>query len=133
MAALGASSLASAGSLEIKLVADHATVPLTLADNSAVRDLLSRLPLEIELQDFGGGAERIFYPKPELDTGDVERGFKPQAGDIAIFGPWGNVALFLKDANFHEGLIRLGSFDKAAIPALKDLVGRTVRLERIDR
>ena len=43
---------------------DGNTVGATLIDNSASRDLVSRLPLEINLDDFNNTTEKIFYPKP---------------------------------------------------------------------
>ena len=50
------------------------SITLQLNDNSAVRDLISRLPLTVELEDFGRGAERIFYLDHELDYSEVKAG-----------------------------------------------------------
>lgn len=50
--------------LKINLTVDGKTVTATLIDNSASRDLVSRLPLEINLDDFNNTTEKIFYPKP---------------------------------------------------------------------
>ena len=50
--------------LKINLTVDGKTVTATLIDNSASRDLVSRLPLEITLEDFNNTTEKIFYPKP---------------------------------------------------------------------
>lgn len=114
----------------VKLVYEEISIKMELEDNSATRDLLLRLPLEITLEDFGNGHERIFYPEPALSLDKVERGFKPKAGDIAIFAPWNNVAFFLKNASYHEGLVRLGSFDKSRIADLHELNGLKVKIEK---
>ena len=50
-------------SLKINITVDGNTVGATLIDNSASRDLVSRLPLEINLDDFNNTTEKIFYPK----------------------------------------------------------------------
>ena len=39
-----------------------------MEDNAAARDFLSRLPLEITLNDYNNMTEKIFYPDPALTT-----------------------------------------------------------------
>lgn len=56
-----------------------------MEDNAAGRDFLSRLPLEITLEDFNNTTEKIFYPTPALDLADVTRGCAPGPGDITIY------------------------------------------------
>lgn len=42
-----------------------------MEDNAAGLDFLSRLPLEVTLEDFNNTTEKIFYPTPALDLADV--------------------------------------------------------------
>lgn len=56
--------------LKINITVDGKTVTATLIDNSASRDLVSRLPLEINLEDFNNTTEKIFYPKPSLNLNE---------------------------------------------------------------
>lgn len=121
---------AGAENLRIKFVSGEVSVNAELLDNSASRDLYARLPIEIVFEDFGNGQERIFYPSPELSLAQVERGMKPQAGDIAVYTPWKNVCLFLRDARENADLVRLGRFDTAALESLEGLVNRKVMIER---
>lgn len=72
------------------------TITATMEDNAAARDFLSRLPLEVTLNDYNNITEKIFYPSPALTTEGVTRGCTPISGDITIYVPWGNVAIFCK-------------------------------------
>lgn len=83
-------------SLAVNITAGDRTVTATMEDNAAARDFLSRLPLEVTLNDYNNVTEKIFYPSPALTTGGVTRGCTPVSGDITIYVPWGNVAIFAK-------------------------------------
>lgn len=83
-------------SLKINITVDGKTVSATLIDNSASRDLVSRLPLEINLEDFNNTTEKIFYPKPSLNLNEKKNGIAPVPGDITIYELWQNVAIFVR-------------------------------------
>ena len=54
--------------MDVKMQLGSQHIVLHLEDNSATRDLVSRLPLTVDLEDFGHGAEKIFYTPSKLDT-----------------------------------------------------------------
>ena len=85
-------------SLKIGITVGSRTITATMEDNAAARDFLSRLPLEVTLSDYSN-AEKIFYPSPALTTSKVARGCTPAPGDITIYVPWGNVAIFYKNGS----------------------------------
>lgn len=87
-----------------------------MEDNAARTDFLSRLPLEVTLSDYSN-AEKIFYPSPALTTSEVARGCTPAPGDITIYVPWGNVAIFYKNGSRSNDLIRIGRIDGNGIEA----------------
>lgn len=95
------------------------SITLQLNDNSAVRDLVSRLPLTVELEDFGHGAERIFYLDHELDYSEVKAGSDASAGTVAIYRPWGNVCIFLRQGPASRELITLGHISAQDLAKLK--------------
>lgn len=97
------------GNMEI--IIDGKAFPVSMEDNAAARDLLFRLPLEITLNDFNNTAEKIFYPKPALTLNGVPRGCAPVPGDITIYVPWGNVAIFCKEWPHSDDLIKIGLID----------------------
>lgn len=94
--------------LKINITVDGNTVTATLIDNSASRDLVSRLPLEINLEDFNNTTEKIFYPKPSLNLNEKKNGIAPVPGDITIYEPWQNVAIFCKSFSYSDDLIKIG-------------------------
>ena len=98
-------------------------------DNAAARDFLSRLPLEVTLSDYSN-AEKIFYPSPALTTSKVARSCTPAPGDITIYVPWGNVAIFYKNGSRSNDLIRIGRIDGNGIEALSIPGSLSVRFER---
>ena len=60
-------------------------VVFALNDTPAAQSLYAQLPLEIEVDNYGGN-EKIFYPEQALDTTDgIEGG--GEAGALALFSP----------------------------------------------
>lgn len=111
---------AEENAMQITMTVGDEQITLQLEDGSATRDWVSRLPMTVDLDNFGNGAEKIFYPSPELDKSDVRRDNTATAGTIAIFEPWGNVAIFLKSNSSAYGLIQLGRIDAAGIKVLQN-------------
>ncbi len=106
------------------------TITATMEDNSAARDFVSRLPLEVTLNDYAS-AEKIFYPSPALDISGTPGGFSnPQPGDITIYAPWGNIAIFYKSFSSSNSLIRIGHIDGSGIDALNVSGDVQVRFEQ---
>ncbi|HCO66802.1 MAG TPA: flavodoxin [Dysgonomonas sp.] len=106
------------------------TITAKMEDNVAARDFLSRLPLEVTLNDYAS-AEKIFYPSPALDISGAPRGFSnPQPGDITIYAPWGNIAIFYKNFSSNNSLIRIGHIEGSGIDALNVSGDVIVRFEQ---
>lgn len=116
--------------MKMNITVGNHTVTATMEDNAAARDLLSRLPLEVTLEDFNNTTEKIFYPDPALTTKGVTRGCAPTPGDITIYAPWGNVAIFCKRWSHSNDLIKIGHIDGNGIEALTVTGDITVKLER---
>ena len=102
-------------SLKIGITVGSRTITATMEDNAAGRDFLSRLPLD---------------PSPALTTSKVARGCTPAPGDITIYVPWGNVAIFYKNGSRSNDLIRIGRIDGNGIEALSIPGSLSVRIER---
>lgn len=107
-----------ATSLKVNIIVGDRTITATMEDNAAARDFLSRLPLEVTLNDYNNTTEKIFYPDPALTTEGVARGCAPMPGDITIYAPWGNVAIFCKNWSHSNDLIKIGRIDGEGIEAL---------------
>jgi hypothetical protein len=58
------------------------------------------------------------YLPRKLATANSPAGSKPTVGDIAYYAPWGNLAIFYRDAAYARGLVPLGRLE-SGIEALK--------------
>ncbi|MBK7472515.1 MAG: hypothetical protein IPO58_15885 [Betaproteobacteria bacterium] len=97
--------------MKIRLIIDGNAIGATLLDNATSRDFLSLLPLTLTLEDYAS-TEKISYLSRKLTTaGAPAGGVDPAPGDIAYYAPWGNLAIFYKDAGYATGLVRLGRLD----------------------
>lgn len=114
--------------IRFRFSADAFTV--TLIDQPAAYELVSMLPLQLEVSDFGS-AEKIAYLPHELTVDSAPAGTDADAGDLAYYAPWGNLALFYKTAHYARGLVRLGSID-SAIGKLGQQREGVVTIELID-
>lgn len=125
-----ASGMSDETALKVNITVGSRTVAATMENNAAARDLLSRLPLEVTLNDFNNTTEKIFYPNPALAFDGVPRGCAPVPGDITIYAPWGNVAIFCKEWSYSDDLVKIGHIDGEGIDALD--VGGDIRV-RIEK
>jgi len=113
----------------IRLSFDGKTAIVKLRDNPTSKDLLRRLPLELEFSDYAGTEKIARLPK-KLSTTGAPAGFDPAVGDVTYYSPWGNLAIFYKDFGYAQGLISLGSIE-SGLEDLAALAGdATVTLER---
>lgn len=107
--------------MQIRFVIGSTILPATLDDSAAGRDFLSMLPLTLPMKDFAGREKISGSLSKVLDQRDAPAGYDPSVGDITYYAPWGNLALFYRDASYAKGLVRLGQFegDIAALGAQK--------------
>lgn len=117
-------------SMRMNIIIGDKTITAMMEDNAAGRDFLSRLPLEVTLEDFNNTTEKIFYPTPTLDLADVTRGCAPGPGDITIYAPWKNVAIFCKNWSYSNDLIKIGHIEGDGIEALRTAGDIKVKFER---
>jgi hypothetical protein len=114
--------------VRIRLDFHNLTLTATLFDNPTARDLVSMLPLNLTIEDYGRNEKIVRLPRKLTEEGSGAFG-NEQPGDLCYFKPWGNLALFYSDYRW-DGLIRLGRFDNGFEPLL--VRGEyPVRIERI--
>ncbi len=123
-------STGTVGSFKVNIIVGNSTITATMEDNGAARDFMSRLPLEVTLEDYNNGTEKIFYPEPALGLDDTPRGCAPVPGDITIYEPWGNVAIFCREWSESGSLIKIGHINGDGINALIGTDDVRVRFER---
>jgi menaquinone-dependent protoporphyrinogen IX oxidase len=120
----------SSTSMKLNITVGNRTITASMEDNAAARDFLSRLPLEVTLNDYNNITEKVFYPSPALTMAGVTRGCAPTSGDITIYVPWNNVAIFCKDWSQSNDLIKIGRIDGNGIAVLNVPGDVSVKFER---
>ncbi|WP_092811679.1 cyclophilin-like fold protein [Roseivivax marinus] len=116
--------------IPITVIVGEATLAATLDDTTAGRDFAAMLPLDLTLSDFHG-IEKVSDLPRAIDTSDAPASYEPATGDITIYAPWGNLAIFYKPFEASRGLVRLGAFD-GPVHALEQDAPFDVRIERAD-
>lgn len=105
----------------IKMIFKEEEILVNLYDNPTSRDFLSLLPLTLTFEDYAG-TEKISYLSRKLSTEDAPTGFDPSVGDVTLYAPWGNLAIFYQDFGYAAGLVPLGRID-AGIEKLAEIQG----------
>ena len=96
--------------MKIRMTIRGAVVTATLMDNAAARDFFDLLPVTLSLEDYAA-TEKISYLPEKLSVAGAPAGFDPSVGDLTYYAPWGNLAIFYKDAGYAQGLVQLGKID----------------------
>jgi hypothetical protein len=92
--------------------AERAWIAL-MEDNPTTTDFLSLLPLSLTLDDYNR-TEKISNLPKRLSLDKAPAGYKPAVGDITLYAPWGNLAIFYKPFSYSNGLILLGKIESNA-------------------
>lgn len=106
------------GTIPIRVVVGGQTLTGELYDNPTARDLASRLPLTLTLDDLHG-LEKTGSLPDELTTDGVPRGSDPEVNEIGYYAPGGNLVFYYGDVGYFNGIIRIGRFD-ADIDLIRD-------------
>lgn len=96
----------------LRFASDRETVDVTVGeDNPTVRDLMSRLPMQLTAEEFAGREKIADIPDGLTKQGSP--GSDPEDGDLIYFAPWGNLG-FYYDASgigFSEDTMHIGTYD----------------------
>ena len=96
--------------MRMTMTVDGQEVSITLLDNPTARSLWDQFPLTLAFEDYNG-TEKIAYPPEELSQEGAPDSYDPSAGDVTVYGPWGNIAIFYQDFRDSAGLIPIGHID----------------------
>lgn len=101
---------AQASTMKIRIKVEDKTLVAILEDSATSRDFVSLLPLTLTLQDYAA-TEKISDLPRRLSKEGAPAGSDPSIGDITYYSPWGNLAIFYRDAGYASGLIKLGAIE----------------------
>lgn len=99
--------------MKIRISTGNTVLTATMLDNSTSRDFISLLPLTLTLKDYAG-TEKISDLPRKLSTQGAPPGHDPSVGDITLYAPWGNLAIFYNDFGYSSGLVLLGRIDSGS-------------------
>ena len=117
--------------MRMTMTVDGQEISVTLLDNPTARALWEQLPLTLTFEDYNG-TEKIAYPPEELSQAGAPGSYDPGAGDVTVYGPWGNISIFYEDFGDSAGLIPIGHID-AGLEILSGQAGDfTATLERAE-
>lgn len=94
----------------VKLETGGKTAVLVLNDSQAAVRLYNMLPLTLSFRDFNN-TEKISYTEKSLTDGLNPEGHQPQAGDLCVYAPWGNLCLFYRGFRHTDDLFYLGHLE----------------------
>lgn len=133
LCAVGGCTPAPGDAPKIALIIGEQRLTATMEDSAAARAFLKLLPVSTTLEDFNNTAEKIYYPAQRLSAEGCRPGCAPEPGDIAIYLPWGTVAIFCKPVSYSRDLLLIGRLDGDGIRALQIPGDIEARIERIPR
>ncbi|MFD4259081.1 cyclophilin-like fold protein [Streptomyces sp. NPDC058534] len=110
--------------VHIRLTIDGHSVDATLNDSATARDFAGLLPLTLDLDDFQE-IERVADLPRRPTTDGAPESSDPNAGDLAFYAPWGNLALFYRDGHPSPGLVILGHLTN------RDDIARLANADRV--
>ena len=116
--------------MKVEIVVNGETATATLYDSPTGRDFASLLPLSLTLQDYAD-IERISDLPRRLSTAQAPEGMTPEAGDMAFYAPWGNLAIFVQGRPYARSLIPVGKID-SGLPALQRQGPLSVQIRAVD-
>lgn len=97
--------------MKLRIILDDKMITATLNDSQTSREFAALLPLTLKLKDYAG-EEKISDLPGRLSTTGSPAGTAVKKGDITIYIPWGNLAIFYKPHAYANGLIKLGQLDE---------------------
>lgn len=116
--------------VKIKLTFDNEEVIIKMENNAQAREFLSRLPLELEFEEYAG-TEKIGYLSEKLDISNTPAGLEPSKGDFAYYAPWRNIAVFYGDDAFTRSLVKIGTIESGIEKLEKKEKNFKVKIEKV--
>ncbi|MCK6441347.1 cyclophilin-like fold protein [Elstera cyanobacteriorum] len=104
--------------MQIKFSFNNQIFTATLNNTPTALDLLTLLPLNIQIEDYSTNEKIAYLPRKLTVEGSGPFGDEAP-GDLCYYAPWGNLALFYAGYRYSSGLIRLGRLDGAVTPLLQ--------------
>lgn len=113
----GVGAISAAQAADIEMVIHDRVYPIVLEEHAGTAAFVAMLPLTLTFENYGS-TERIAYLPRKLVASGMPDHTTPKRGDITIYLPWGNVAVFVKDFRESPGLMPMGHLSEAALKGI---------------
>ena len=118
--------------MKINITIGEQRFQATLSDSAAARDLVSQLPVTIDMTDHGGVEKTGALPSPLSLDGHPE-GADPDVGDLGYYAPGNDLVLYYGDQAYYSGIVVLGRLDGTAAQRISAMNGSvTATIEASD-
>ncbi|WP_218130511.1 cyclophilin-like fold protein [Lentzea jiangxiensis] len=94
----------------------------TIFDSAAGRDLITQLPLTIDMVDHGSVEKTGPLPAPLSRDGQPD-GADPDIGDVGYYAPGNDLVFYYGDQSYYSGIVIIGRLDGDAANLIADLDG----------
>lgn len=108
--------------MQIQITIADQTFTATLADSPAVDDLLTQLPVTVEMVDHGG-VEKTGRLPAALSLQGQPQGADPDVGDLGYYAPGQDLVLYYGDQSYFPGIVIMGQLDGDAAERIASLSG----------
>ena len=108
--------------MKIRITVDNQSLQATIFDSAAGRDLISQLPLTIDMTDHGSVEKTGPLPAPLSLDGQPD-GADPDVGDVGYYAPGNDLVLYYGDQSYYPGIVIIGRLDGDAANRLADMDG----------
>ena len=108
--------------MKINITIGEERFQATLSDSAAARDLVSQLPVTIDMTDHGGVEKTGALPSPLSLDGQPD-GADPDIGDLGYYAPGNDLVLYYGDQTYYSGIVVLGRMDGTAAQRISTMNG----------
>lgn len=108
--------------VQIRITIGDQRFGATLMQSAAAEDLLTQLPVTVEMTDHGSVEKTGPLPAPLSLEGQPD-GADPDPGDLGYYAPGNDLVLYYGDQSYFPGIVILGRLDDDASERLAALDG----------
>jgi hypothetical protein len=108
--------------MQVQITIGDQIFTATLQESAAADDLLTQLPVTVEMTDHGG-VEKTGPLPSSLSLDGQPEGADPDVGDLGYYAPGNDLVLYYGDQSYFPGIVVLGRLDGEATARIAELDG----------